>query len=583
MNSLCIQSIPQQFFRDLFARIDFCVQLPQIDFYQLYHNIEFAVAKPWQWRDHAIQQLHAWDHTLDTIMPNFPIQDRIDQLIEELEQKFAPLVTFNHWLNSNGHGDWYEQLAQFLAKLPLRSARNIIQQLYLIIKGVVYGVVHPLKALNKLAQLLVLLPFDLTKPEIWSQMGAGMIGSSLGDAVIMGGFLSLVGLGVGGAMLLAGVSIGTLKASLQAKEGEWDQAAAQYLLQQSAQLSENLVTGFYMGLIMGGIRKAIQEHEARVQKEHIEREQQMRRPNGRELYEAQSARAADFFDVVEQCRANPDGYPPIAYAVKLGRHDVVKFFIDNKESINATTPDIAVWRMFYYENSPDTPILAGTQPGYTPLELAIQKNDTEMVKILTTYNPSNAAPVSGSVHRFNELYLHRSGDSFMASVDHPRIVSPWGTISRNQGLVSTVVSPLSLALAGGNEEIIASVIKAYPIAERYGLFVQIHAMQQANIMRIWLEQTALLQGISGQITDETARLFISRSLQEGIVDIAKIYLQQGVSCKELLFLAVEQKQLSTVEQLLELVNYSQNEIQEAVTKAYQSHTYQIMELLQTKL
>ena len=260
--SSTIQPISHGYFQNLFPEIH--IQLPKIHFHELFYKIENARLQIVSLRDRAIQQLNTWEERLDTIMPNFPLQVRIDQLVDELEKKFDPLVTFNNWLDSNGHGAWVSKLAQFLCKLPIRAARTIIQQLYLVIKGLVYGTTHPLKALNKAAQMLILLPFELAKPETWSQIGAGMVGSSLGDAAIMGGFLSLIGLGIGGAMIAGGVSIGTLNASLRAKEGECMHAASEYLLDQSQKLLETLVASFYMGIITGAIRKAIREHQTKV-------------------------------------------------------------------------------------------------------------------------------------------------------------------------------------------------------------------------------------------------------------------------------------------------------------------------------
>lgn len=67
-------------------------------------------------------------------------------------------------------------------------------------------------------------------------------------------------------MLVGGVSLGALKAALKEKEGSKIHAAAQHLLSEAKQLPESLLTGFCMGLIMGGIQRAIYEQQMRTYK-----------------------------------------------------------------------------------------------------------------------------------------------------------------------------------------------------------------------------------------------------------------------------------------------------------------------------
>lgn len=217
-----------------------------------------------RWNERAIYKLNQWETKLEKAMPNFKIQRRIDSIGQYIEKKFAPLKEFNRWLDSNGHGAWYHQLATFLAKLPARAIRNIVRLVYQIIKSIFYAGVHPLKSLTRLAKLIVSLIDALTKPETYSKIGAGMIGASLGQAAVMGNFISLMGLGIGGAMLAAGLSMGALKAAVEAQKGVKIKAVKEHLLMQAKQLPESLLTGFFMGLLFGGIQRAVAPSQYRI-------------------------------------------------------------------------------------------------------------------------------------------------------------------------------------------------------------------------------------------------------------------------------------------------------------------------------
>lgn len=219
------------------------------------------VHQEWQatkknWHERTISKLDSYDLLLEEKLPNFKIQDKIDRLGRNIKEKFAPLKEFNTWLNSNGHGAWYMQLATFLVKLPLRAMRNIIKMLFDIVKAAIYSVVHPLKALNHLAKLIVNLIYELTKPETWTKIGVGVMGASLGQLAVSGNPLSAIGLGVGAALAITGLTIGALQAALEVEDGHRKEAALQNLLKQVKGMPESALTGFCMGLLIGGISKA---------------------------------------------------------------------------------------------------------------------------------------------------------------------------------------------------------------------------------------------------------------------------------------------------------------------------------------
>lgn len=205
--------------------------------------------------ERTIAKLDSYDLFLDQKIPNFPIQNKIDRLGQKIKEKFAPLTKFNKWLDSNGHGSWYRQLAIFLVKLPLRVVRNILKLLYDIVKTAIYAAVHPLKALNHLAKQMVNLIYELTKPETLTKIGAGVMGASLGQLAVTGNPFSAIGLGVGAALAIGGLSLGALQAALEAEEGQRSEAALHNLWSQVKGMPEAALTGFCLGLLIGAISK----------------------------------------------------------------------------------------------------------------------------------------------------------------------------------------------------------------------------------------------------------------------------------------------------------------------------------------
>ena len=81
------------------------------------------------WKSRAILSIEESNQYIDKIIPNFFWQTKVDAWATYILSYFAPLTEFNNWLNSNGSGNWTLQLATYCAKLPPRSARNIIMLL----------------------------------------------------------------------------------------------------------------------------------------------------------------------------------------------------------------------------------------------------------------------------------------------------------------------------------------------------------------------------------------------------------------------------------------------------------------------
>lgn len=147
-------------------------------------------------------------------------------------------------------------MAIFLVKLPFKAARNILKLLYNFVKAAIYAVNHPLKSLTKMAKYLVEIVYQLTEPETWSLIGAGMIGFSAGQA-LTGNPLSVIGFIIGAALLLGGISIGALRSALKAEEGNVKDEVLKNLTKQAKAAMESASTAFVMGLILGAIQKCI--------------------------------------------------------------------------------------------------------------------------------------------------------------------------------------------------------------------------------------------------------------------------------------------------------------------------------------
>jgi hypothetical protein len=215
------------------------------------------------WHASAIKRLDKCDAHLEKKLPNNILQQKIDALGIRLKEKFAPLEKFNKWLDSNGNGAWYDQMATFLAKLPARAVRNVIRLIYQIIYAALYTIVHPIKAINQLARLLTNLIYELSKPEAWAALGIGIVGGALGQTILApGNPISLIGLAVGGALTLSGISISLIKSAIQAQKGHRAEAVKAKLAKLGNDLSETLLTGFLMGIMMGAVQRAVYQKQA---------------------------------------------------------------------------------------------------------------------------------------------------------------------------------------------------------------------------------------------------------------------------------------------------------------------------------
>ena len=208
------------------------------------------------WHERAVAQIKTYKYHLDEIILNYTVQDYIDDLGRTIREKFAPFAEFNRKLDSAVSGPWYNQLLIFLVKLPIRTARNIVNLLYAVVKSALYAAVHPMKAVLKLAKFLILFANELSKPETWPKIGVGMIGSGLAQSLVTGNAVSLIGIAIGIAMTIGGITASCLKTAIEAENGNRAAAVKENLLACAQELAESALTGFCLGLIMGIIQRA---------------------------------------------------------------------------------------------------------------------------------------------------------------------------------------------------------------------------------------------------------------------------------------------------------------------------------------
>lgn len=225
----------------------------------------------------------------------------------------------------------------------------------------------------------------------------------------------------------------------------------------------------------------------------------------------------EFYQVIEKCRKNPEKWPAIAYAVKIGRQDIVKFLIDAKEPINVDTPSKPVW----YEGGTyfDSIYRADrNEPGYTALELAVIQQDAQMVKILLTHGAN-----SETKHiRYAHLSPYREG---YLDCHYPQ-------------LQTRETSPLWHALSNDNSQIVDLLLKSYKNSERlFSELKQICNKNNGPMIKSWIEQNVTLWNVQTiDVTDHMIDLCLSFTLCEAIESnqYIEIFLECGwiVSEKE---------------------------------------------------
>lgn len=248
----------------------------------------------------------------------------------------------------------------------------------------------------------------------------------------------------------------------------------------------------------------------------------------------------EFYRVIETCRKNPERWPAIAYAVKIGRHDAAKFLIDRNEPIDADTPDTPVW----YEGGTyfDSIYRADrNEPGYTALELAVLAQDVQMVKILLAHNPINRADPEKKHLRY--VHLRPYGEGYLDEYYPP--------------LQTRETSPLWHALSSHDSQIVELILKSYTNPER--LFSELNPIKHKknrSMMKSWIEKNIILwNGQAINAPDHMIDLFLNLTLLEAIELNQPAYIKQFLECgwiisKKEFELAIQKLDLQTLELLV---------------------------------
>lgn len=164
---------------------------------------------------------------------------------------------------------------------------------------------------------------------------------------------------------------------------------------------------------------------------------------------------------------------PIAYAVSINNTDLVKFLIDNNEDVNLATPAIPA---FWVSDWTEPDIRVADQPGKTPLDIAIESQNREMVEILLYYHPTNRANHDYTVSRHYGSY---------------NLYGYFQTWYKGDYDYST--TPLSEAIKRENAEIVDLLLKAFQSPLRMHDYLnEIRMSKRPELMRSWIAQTMLL-------------------------------------------------------------------------------------------
>lgn len=212
---------------------------------------ETLVEKKWNER---------WKDNIDAFLPNNCLQTSLDEFGHKIEELLQPAHQFSNWIDRSEDG-WFTNLSLSLVKLPLAAVRNILRMIYNVAKALVYMAVHPIKFLVDALHFLTELIKSLAKPETYTKLGAGIVGSSLAQMVFTGGLSPHVymGLALGGALIGLGLIAGVIVALVKGESvghTAWKQIKA---------IPECMLTGFLIGLAVGALKQLFTEKHVVMQ------------------------------------------------------------------------------------------------------------------------------------------------------------------------------------------------------------------------------------------------------------------------------------------------------------------------------
>lgn len=180
------------------------------------------------------------------------ILDTAQSCIADLFEAFFDRATcgkmkdFNAWLKDYAKDKpWYKELVDFLVKLPLRVARNIVKTFCQLIQTLLYTAIHPLEAMVSVLRFLTDFIHSLRLEETWINMGASLMGAMVGAALIPGNPFSILGFAIGAAFVLGGISCKVIRNYKNLGK----------LRQSFKQIPEFFLTSMVLGTITGALRR----------------------------------------------------------------------------------------------------------------------------------------------------------------------------------------------------------------------------------------------------------------------------------------------------------------------------------------
>lgn len=219
-----------------------------------------------------IDLMDRFEAQLDVNLKDHCAQVETDRMADKIKKECAPLFeSLKQWLEQKSEGNWEEQLKLSLVKLPIRSALNIMTSLYSLIGFIFYTAVHPLKGTTHLVKAAIILMNELTKPEVWSKIGTGSVGMIIGQSLMMGSSFSLIGLVLAGALSVGGTSVDAFLSALKCEKGNEIEEIKEKLGAYLQNLPEAALTGFFSGLLIGGIRRITSQKITTVAKHAFEK------------------------------------------------------------------------------------------------------------------------------------------------------------------------------------------------------------------------------------------------------------------------------------------------------------------------
>lgn len=220
----------------------------------LQENVK-APAQP-QWHQRALGTIESLGKRWDDVCPDFTWQSKLDDVCCKIHKLIVD-SSLVRYIDEQLKVDSHEPTLVFVEKLIPRALRNLLVLLYNILKLLARTCAHPVKTGIEFLQFLILFAHALTLPKTYTGLGAGFIGASAGQAIVTPGPQVLAGLLIGGTLILLGFIFGAIQAAATAEEGYRLEAILQELEHQIQEIPEAAMTGFFMGLILGGVEQII--------------------------------------------------------------------------------------------------------------------------------------------------------------------------------------------------------------------------------------------------------------------------------------------------------------------------------------